>query len=205
MRWRSARDISDTDAEKSYKIAQFYDKKGNAKSAVIYYTEVLKAPTSPHFADAKTRLGELSADDPKLIDSMPGVNIAQADLAIPARVDTKGRPDYFGPPAPLIARNTPRARPRGLEDAIPFGPIEEPALPARPEGSPDGGTMKDDLLLPPPPGKTESRPATPVTPATDPGFTDPSAPPPASPATAEPTPAEPPPAEPTPATPPPAQ
>ncbi len=202
------RDISDTDAEKSFKIARFYDKKGNAKSAVIYYTEVLKAPTSPHFAEAKQRLGELSADDPKLIDSMPGVNIAQADLAIPARVDTKSRADYFGPPAPLIARNTPRARPRGLEDAIPFSPLEEPTLPSRPEGAPEGGTMKDDLLLPPPPGKVDTRPAIPTPTTPDPSFTDPSGtpPPPAIPAPATPPPAESPaPAPETPATPPPAQ
>ncbi|MGI8604992.1 MAG: tetratricopeptide repeat protein [Verrucomicrobiales bacterium] len=144
--------ISDAEAEKSYNTGLFYEKKGQLKAAVIYYNEVLKCPGCQHFVDAKERLSDLSANDPKLLDSLAGIQIAQNDLAVPAKSNTKARPDYFGPPPPPERTRAPRMR---VDDQIPFTPIEEPSLPA-PDlpGVPSGPKMEEDLLLPPPPGRT---------------------------------------------------
>jgi len=142
--------ITDAEAEKAYKAGLFYEKKGQLKAAVIYFTDVLKAPTSPHFVDARGRLSTLSSRDPKLLDSMPGIKVAQADIAVPARSDTKSRPDYFGPPPPPERTRKPQMR---VNETIPFTPIEEPALPTRGETMVPGD---EDLLLPAAPG---SKPA----------------------------------------------
>ncbi len=169
--------LSDLEADKSFRIGQFYEKKGNLKAAVIYYNEVLRAPGSARFVDARERLSDLSSRDPKLLDSMPGVKVAQTDLAVPAKTDTKSRPDYFGPPAPVERTRKPQMR---VDDSIPFTPIEEPALPTKTDGSP----MTEDLLLPPPPG---AKPAdTPPVPAEPMPEVTPPAP---EPAPAEPAPA----------------
>ena len=178
--------VTEDQAEKSFKTGQFYEKKGQLKAAVIYYSDVLRNPAAPQYVDARERLNSLSSQDPKLVDSLAGMNVAQVDLAIPAKSDTKGRPDYFGPPGPPERTRKPKMR---VDDPLPFTPIEEPALPSKEDTVP----MKEDLLLPPPP------PAPPA---------DPTAPPPIPPTPEKPPPATPEPAPPvtpgTPATPQPA-
>jgi outer membrane protein assembly factor BamD len=165
--------ISDAEAEKAYKTGLFYEKKGHLKAAVIYYNEVLKCPGCSHFVDAKERLGDLSASDPKLLDSLAGIQVAQSNLAVPAKSDTKNRADYFGPPPPLERTRAPRMR---VDDRIPFTPIEEPVLPT---SMPSDTTppAKEDLLLPPPPG----RPVTPLPPTDLPAPAPAPATPPAAP------------------------
>jgi outer membrane protein assembly factor BamD len=137
-------EISEAEADKAFKTGQFYERKGQLKAAAIYYSEALKSPTATVFADAQERLNDLSSRDPKLLDSMSGLNVASTDLAVPAKSDTKSRPDYFGPPPPPERALKPKMR---VDDAIPFTPIEEPALPTPGEENP----MNEDLLLPPPP------------------------------------------------------
>jgi outer membrane assembly lipoprotein YfiO len=165
--------ISDAEAEKAYKTGLFYEKKGHLKAAVIYYNEVLKCPGCAHFADAKEHLGDLSASDPKLLDSLAGIQVAQNNLAVPAKSDTKSRADYFGPPPPPDRTRAPRMR---VDDRIPFTPIDEPALPTSSplDATPDA---RQDLLLPPPPG----RPSPPV-PAGDAPLPPAPPPPPTTPA-----------------------
>lgn len=170
-------EISEAEADKAYKTGQFYEKKGQLKAAAIYYSEALKSPTSTVFADAQERLTELSARDPKLLDSMSGLNIASNALAVQAKSDTTSRPDYFGPPPPPERARKPKMR---VDEAIPFTPIEEPALPIPGEENP----MNEDLLLPPPPVPTPAADdVTPPPPA-------PAEPAPAEPASTDPIPAE---------------
>jgi outer membrane protein assembly factor BamD (BamD/ComL family) len=172
-------EISEAEADKAFKTGQFYEKKGQLKAAAIYYSEALKAPTASVFSSAQERLNDLSSRDPKLLDSMAGLNVANANLAVPAATDTKGRPDYFGPPPPPDRAPKPQMR---VDESIPFTPIEEPSLPSSGEENP----ITEDLLLPPPPADAEPAPAEPA----------PAEPAPAEPAPAEPAPAEPAPAEP---------
>ena len=177
-------EISEAEASKAFKTGQFYERKGQLKAAAIYYSEALKAPSASVFADAQERLNQLSSRDPKLLDSMSGLNVASADLAVPAKSDTVNRPDYFGPPPPPERTRKPKMR---VDDAIPFTPIEEPALPTPGEENP----MNDDLLLPPPPIPEAPAPTDPA-PAADTPPAPPAAESPAEPASAEPaTPAEP--------------
>ncbi|MFN0129413.1 MAG: tetratricopeptide repeat protein [Verrucomicrobiales bacterium] len=160
-------EISEDEASKAFKTGQFYEKKGQLKAAAIYYSEALKSPSSTVFADAQERLNQLSARDPKLLDSMSGLNVASTDLAVPAKSDTKSRPDYFGPPPPPERRRQPQMR---VDDTIPFTPIEEPANLPTPDAE---NPMKEDLLLPPPPAipappEPASEPETPAeTPAAE--------------------------------------
>ena len=164
--------ISDAEAGKAYKTAAFYEKKGHLKAAVIYYNEVLKCPGCAQFVDAKERLASLSSNDPKLLDSLAGIQVAQTNLAVPARTNTKGRPDYFGPPAPPERTRQPRMR----VDEIPFAPLEEPALPTGPDTPGTTPPAANDLLplpttkpglppLPPPPTELPAEPAKPSPPA----------------------------------------
>lgn len=148
-------EISEAEASKAFKTGQFYERKGQLKAAAIYYSEALKSPSASVFADAQERLSQLSSRDPKLLDSMSALNVASTDLAVPAKSDTVNRPDYFGPPPPPERSGKPKMR---VDEAVPFTPIEEPALPAGGEDSP----MSEDLLLPPPP-----IPAAPAPAATD--------------------------------------
>lgn len=185
--------ISESEAEKAYKTGQFYEKKGQLKAAAIYYSEALKAPTASVFADARERLGELSQRDPKLVDSMAGLNLADANLAVPAKVDTKSRADYFGPPPPPERVRKPQMR---VDDTIPFAPIEEPMLPSRDDTIP----MTEDLLLPPPPVPATPGDAAPEAPEPPPAAPQDDAPSDAAPVLPPPAdPAEPAPTEPAPA------
>jgi outer membrane protein assembly factor BamD (BamD/ComL family) len=182
-------EISEQEAGKAFKTGQFYERKGQLKAAAIYYSEALKSPSAGVFADAQERLNQLSTRDPKLLDSMSGLNVASTDLAVPAKSDTVSRPDYFGPPPPPERNRKPKMR---VDEAIPFTPIEEPALPTPGEENP----MNEDLLLPPPPipeapATPEPAPAAADTPAAPEAPAAPAAPAPAEPAPAAPAPTEP--------------
>lgn len=139
--------IDEMDAEKSFRTAQFYEKKGQLRAAVIYYNETIRTGSTTYVAEARERLNDLTSRDPKLLDALPGGKIATAKTTvIPAATDVRSRPDYFGPPLPPDV-----AQPSGpamrLNDAIPFTPIEEPALPSTETPTP----TSEELVLPPPP------------------------------------------------------
>ena len=147
--------IDEKDADNAYGIARFYERTKNNKAAVIYYKNVLKFPGGAHFEDAKERVNKLTMEDPTLLDQ-PNVKISNKQLAIRAKADVKGRPDYLGPPAPVDlekAARSPKMRTGGSSEVIPITPIEEPALPGeKPMGKPDDSLLKPstpDLSLPP--------------------------------------------------------
>jgi outer membrane protein assembly factor BamD len=55
------RQLSEQDAEKKYRIARYYDKRGFTESATIYYEDVtLKYPNTTFGAQAKERLAQIS-------------------------------------------------------------------------------------------------------------------------------------------------
>ena len=146
--------IDEKDADSAYGIAKFYEKGKNYKAAIIYYNNVLKFPGGTHFEDAKERVNDLTMHDPTLLDQ-PNVKISNKQLAIRAKADVKGRPDYLGPPAPVDldkASKSPKMR-RGPSEIIPITPIDEPSLPGeKSTEKPDDSLLKPtmpDLTLPP--------------------------------------------------------
>ena len=146
--------IDEKDADSAYGIAKFYEKGKNYKAAIIYYNNVLKFPGGTHFEDAKERVNDLTMHDPTLLDQ-PNVKISNKQLAIRAKADVKGRPDYLGPPAPVDldkASKSPKMR-RGPSEVIPITPIDEPSLPGeKSTEKPDDSLLKPsmpDLTLPP--------------------------------------------------------
>ena len=146
--------IDEKDADSAYGIAKFYEKGKNFKAAIIYYNNVLKFPGGTHFEEAKERVNALTMQDPTLLDQ-PNVKISNKQLAIRAKADVKGRPDYLGPPAPVDldkATKSPKMR-RGPSEIIPITPIDEPSLPGeKSTDKPDDSLLKPsmpDLTLPP--------------------------------------------------------
>ena len=96
--------LSEHDTKGILGVAQFYDKKKNYKSAVIYYNEVIKqSPGTPESEIAKKRIAALKTnvgDD--ALRSGPerteNGERAQLNRKLKAQVDTAARPDYAGPP-----------------------------------------------------------------------------------------------------------
>src|SRR5690606_20640198 len=131
--------ISDLAADNAWKTGQFYDKKGNTKAALIYYSDVLRSPGSAHYERARERINEITSREPNLAATLPANLLDAKDLATRAAVDVKGKPGYFGPPPPpsriAAANNTvrkPQMRGGGptTPPQIPITPLEEPDLPA---------------------------------------------------------------------------
>ena len=177
-------EMNDLAAESAWNTGKFYEKAGNHRAAVIYYSELLKSPGNPHFEEAKERVNNMTARDPKLLSSVPALSVNTETLAVRAAVDLKSRPNYFGPPPPparvanLLRKPTMRAG-----DQIPITPIEEPDLPTGTENMP----RPDDTLLNP----GDAIPNTPAPPEPLPALEPPTLPPPSEPTL-------PPPSEPTP-------
>lgn len=139
--------VDEISAENAWKTGQFYQKQGNLRAAILYYSDVLRAPGSPHFAGARERINDMTTQDPSLMDSLPAVAVNAKDLALPASVDLKSKPGYFGPPPPpaRVASLLRQPKMRTGGDQIPITPLEEPDLPT---GS-DRLLKPDDSLLNP--------------------------------------------------------
>jgi tetratricopeptide (TPR) repeat protein len=137
--------IGEAAAEASYKTGRFYEKKGNYRAAMIYYADVLKAPGSSHFEEVRDRVNEMSTRDPKILSSAKNLAVNAKELAVPAAVDVKSKPGYFGPPAPVAKVASTKIRKPQMRSGefMPIIPIEEPDLP----NSPPTGTIPDNALL----------------------------------------------------------
>lgn len=201
--------VDDLAAENAWKTAKFYEKSGNPKAALLYYSDVMRSPGNSHFDGARERISAITAANPQLLDSLPKLSISPKDLAVRAAVDTKSQANYFGPPAPgaKVAGNSSveRARMRDPHDQIPTIQLEEPDLPtgSDPVLKPDN-TLLNPNLPPsgnPPPAApadgTDLKPGDAVPAPSEPAPEPPSLTPPAEPTL-------PPPSEPAP-TPPPAE
>lgn len=51
--------IEERSLEKMYHTGQFYEKSGNHKSAIVYYREIAKKPSSKYYQEATTRINEI--------------------------------------------------------------------------------------------------------------------------------------------------
>jgi len=140
--------VDEITAENAWKTGKFYEKQGNYRAALVYYSDVLRAPGSPHFSEARERINDMTAKDSKLVGAVPAVAVTAKDLAVPAAVDVKGKPGYFGPPPPPVRLASAIRKPKmrsGGSDQIPITPLEEPDLPTS-----SGRLLKpDDSLLNP--------------------------------------------------------
>ncbi len=181
----TAPDLSDTRAqvdeiaaENAWKTGRFYEKQGNYRAALIYYSDVLRSPGNPHFSEARERINAMTSKDPSLIESVPAVAVTARDLAVPATVDIKSKPGYFGPPPPpaRIASLLRKPKMRTGGDQIPITPLEEPDLPT----GTDRMLRPDDSLLNPSeipaPSAGDLVPGDPLPPAGTPSLEPPSLP-----------------------------
>jgi outer membrane protein assembly factor BamD (BamD/ComL family) len=163
--------IDDASAESSYTTGRFYQKSGNFKAAMIYYSDVLKHPGAPHYEEVRERVNEMSSRDPKLMASVKNLALDSRSLAVPAAADTKGKADYFGPPgpAPKLAANV--RRPQMRNDYVPYAPLEPGDLPTTP-GTGDPSLLDPNSGLPPPERTAPETTPAPV-PALEPPALDP--------------------------------
>ena len=171
--------VDEISAGNAWNTGKFYEKQGNYRAALVYYSDVLRAPGSAHFAEARERINDMTAKDSSLIDSVPAVAVTARNLAVPASVDLKGKPGYFGPPAPpaRMVSNSLLRKPtmRTGGDQIPITPLEEPDLPS----GTDRMLKPDDSLLNPGsvPAAGDLVPGDPLPPLGSPSLEPPSLPP----------------------------
>ncbi len=148
--------IDDAAADSSYETGRFYQKKGNYRAAMIYYSDVLKNPGSSHYEEVRDRVNEMSSKDPTVMDSMKNLALDTRSLAVPAAANLKGKAEYFGPPGPNLASTV--RRPQMRSDFVPNTPLEPGDLPAIP-GAPDNSLLDPNQL--PPPDTTTPMPEAP--------------------------------------------
>lgn len=159
--------VGDAEADKAYETGRFYEKKRNYKAALIYYSDVLRAPGSAHFEEVKERIATMRAADPNLGKTISELQVDTKQLTAQASVDLKSNPGYFGPPAPATASRTLRKPKMRPGDLIPITPLEEPDLP----GAPDKLSPTDATLLNPDAGMpAPGTDLTPPEPAPAPGL-----------------------------------
>ena len=146
--------LAGTNTKKTLGIAQFYEKKKDYKAATIYYQDVIKdAPGSPEAVIAKTQMDKMRATVGEVAmqagPATEGGEKAGKPSKLQARVETASRPDYVGPPAPVVPDEVPPPKPKmrtsggtqstpasssnsaPIEPLQPLPPAPEPALPAR--------------------------------------------------------------------------
>ncbi len=169
--------VDEISAENAWKTGRFYENQANYRAALVYYSDVLRAPSSAHFAEARERINAMTTKDPGLLESVPATALASQDLAVPAATDLKNKPGYFGPPAPpaRVASVLRQPTMRPSRDQVPITPLEEPDLPTGSEPS----RKPDDSLLNPstPPAPGDLLPGDPLPPAGAPSPEPPALPP----------------------------
>lgn len=145
--------LAGTDINRSLGVAQFYERTGNFKAAVVYYGDVVNAaPDSPEASIAQKQISHLKETvgesalraGPERAET--GAK-AEEHRKLQAHVETTARPDYVGPPAPVVPDETPPAKPelRPANASVKSGttapgeplrlgpppPAPEPALPGQ--------------------------------------------------------------------------
>ena len=170
--------VDEISAENSWNTGRFYEKKGNYRAALVYYSDILRSPGSAHFTEARERINDMTTKDPTLMESVPAVAVSSTELAVPASIDLKSKPGYFGPPPPpaRVASLLRKPKMRTGGDQIPITPLEEPDLPT---GS-DRMLKPDDSLLnpgsPTPAAPGDLVPGDPLPPAGTPSIDPPTLP-----------------------------
>ena len=88
--------LEDKEAEKSFNVGRYYERKGNLRAAAMYYQEV-RASDSEFHRLAQVRLEELKAQDPNLLQAP-----SAPKHKVVAPVNTVDREDYYGPKPPKL-------------------------------------------------------------------------------------------------------
>jgi beta-lactamase regulating signal transducer with metallopeptidase domain len=78
---------SRTDPERSIKTARFYEKRGNPAAAVIYYSEVMHDPASPHREEARKSIARLVTADPALGEKFAHLMVNNLEPGNEAQLD----------------------------------------------------------------------------------------------------------------------
>jgi len=111
--------LQERDAEKSFNIGRYYEKKGNLRAAAIYYMDV-PAGSARH-GDAAARLAALQSQDPNLVLPLQGVK-----RKVEAPVNVLSNPNYVGPARPnLQSEAKPQMRTSEV-DVLPIPAGEKP-------------------------------------------------------------------------------
>lgn len=129
--------LSGTNLKKTLDVARFYDRTQNYKAAVIYYQDVVQnGKDSPEGTEAHKAIERLKKNvGEDALKSGPetaetGAK-AQERRKMQAQVDTASRPDYAGPPAPVVPDETAPEKPKLRTSGQPAAPAPEPALPSQ--------------------------------------------------------------------------
>lgn len=142
--------LEDTESSKSFDIGRFYERKGNLRSAAVYYREVLQHPGSKQFEPAKKRLSALIEADPSLasigeqVRRRPAADDSVEPITPTAPSPDFGSGDTMAPPAaspPARSAEIPPAPPV-KKTADLYGPPPPDVKTARPKMR----TSSDDVL-----------------------------------------------------------
>ena len=126
--------LSGTSIKKSLDVARFYERTKNYKAAVIYYDEVIQnGKDSPEAAESRKAIERMKqnvgVDALRSSPEKPETGSkVQESRKLQAQVDTASRPDYAGPPAPVVPQETAPDKPK-LRTSGQAAPAPEPALP----------------------------------------------------------------------------
>jgi len=133
--------LEEQEVEKSLEVAAFYEKQGKLTAAAIYYKDVMKYPESPNYAKAQERLAALGREDATLLLNTPGVaasamNNGRRITRVPARINVKDRPNFNGPPSPVMRRpkmrtGTPIPVAPAVDDIPEAIPVDKAGTPLR--------------------------------------------------------------------------
>ena len=88
--------LEEKEAEKTFNIGRYYERKGNLRSAALYYQDV-KASPGEFFKAAQARLEALKSQDPNLLQAP-----SAPKHKVVAPVNVVDREDYYGPKPPKL-------------------------------------------------------------------------------------------------------
>ncbi|MCX6968145.1 MAG: outer membrane protein assembly factor BamD [Verrucomicrobia bacterium] len=126
--------LSGTSLKKNLEVARFYEKTKNFKAATIYYKGVIQegkdAPEAEEARKAIERMkGNVGEDALRSgPENAQTGNKAREARKMQAQVDIASRPDYAGPPAPVVPEETAPEKPKLRTSG---SPMPEPALPSQ--------------------------------------------------------------------------
>jgi len=131
--------LSGTNLKQTLDVARFYEKTKNPKAAVIYYNDILQTDKgSPEGIEAQKGIDRLKQNVG--VDALrSGPEVAETGekaverRKLQAQVDTASRPDFAGPPAPVVPDETAPLKPklRTPGGQAPLAPEPETPLPTQ--------------------------------------------------------------------------
>lgn len=115
--------LKDNVSEKSFETAQFYEARGKAEAAIIYYQDIIDTyPDSPFTDKAKIKIGELKNKGNK---KAPAAEAPKSEPAVQAIEAPKPEPAAQAVESPAIKPDTQIVESQKKEEAVPL-PQETP-------------------------------------------------------------------------------